>query len=72
MRTSKPLWVAAHVDDRSGRLVLELHEKDPSSDEPDAVQRVHLDREAVREIVRAYDRSRWRRARQRSANDMQK
>ena len=49
----RPLWVAAHMD-RTGRLVLEKHIRN-------RVERVHLTLPEVVQIVRSYDRWRYRR-----------
>lgn len=50
---NRPLWVAAHMD-RTGRMVLEKH-----TDR--GVERLHLTLPEVQQIVRSYDRYRYRR-----------
>jgi len=54
MSFERPLWITAHLDDDGGRVVLIKHTKNG------AVKYLHLKREEVRQIVRAYDRSRYR------------
>lgn len=51
-QNTRPLWVAAHAD-ATGRMVLEKHT-------PDGIQRIHLTLPEVRQIVRSYDRYRYR------------
>lgn len=49
---SRPLWVAAHMD-HHGRMVLEKHIGT-------SIERIHFTLPEVQQIVRAYDRYRYR------------